>query len=194
VAEPGHEDAVRAVIEASREVTRALLDDAPGFAAEAADRIVGCYRAGGKVLLCGNGGSAADAMHLAAELLGRFKLERDALPAVSLSDNVSAVTAIGNDYDYGSIFSRQVQGLGRAGDVLVGLSTSGESENVLRAVDEANGRGMVTIGLTRAGGTSLARATDLCLEVPSRDTARVQESYMLIGHAVCELVERSLAS
>jgi D-sedoheptulose 7-phosphate isomerase len=194
VGEAGHEDAVRAVIEQSREVTRALLDDAPRFAAEAADRIVGCYRAGGKVLLCGNGGSAADAMHLAAELLGRFKLERDALPAISLSDNVSAVTAIGNDYDYGSIFSRQVRGLGVAGDVLLGLSTSGESDNVVRAVDEANGRGMVTIGLTRAGGTRLARAADLCLEVPSRDTARVQESSMLVGHAICELVERSLAS
>jgi D-sedoheptulose 7-phosphate isomerase len=194
VGEAGHEDAVRAVIEQSREVTRALLDDAPRFAAEAAGRIVGCYRAGGKVLLCGNGGSAADAMHLAAELLGRFKLERDALPAISLSDNVSAVTAIGNDYDYGSIFSRQVRGLGVAGDVLLGLSTSGESDNVVRAVDEANGRGMVTIGLTRAGGTRLARAADLCLEVPSRDTARVQESSMLVGHAICELVERSLAS
>jgi D-sedoheptulose 7-phosphate isomerase len=194
VGEAGHEDAVRAVIEQSREVTRALLDDAPRFAAEAADRIVGCYRAGGKVLLCGNGGSAADAMHLAAELLGRFKLERDALPAISLSDNVSAVTAIGNDYDYGSIFSRQVRGLGVAGDVLLGLSTSGESDNVVRAVDEANGLGMVTIGLTRAGGTRLARAADLCLEVPSHDTARVQESSMLVGHAICELVERSLAS
>lgn len=168
---------------------------------EVAGRLTDTLRDGGKALLFGNGGSAADATHLAAELVGRYKLERDALPALSLSDNVSSVTAIGNDYAYDVTFARQVQAFGREGDVAIGLSTSGRSVNVLRGLEAAAELGLHTVAITGAAGQQLSgeaphlgRTADLWLAMPTADTPRVQECTMLIGHTICELVERSLAA
>jgi D-sedoheptulose 7-phosphate isomerase len=166
--------------------------DAIAATADAAARVVGSLRAGGKVMFFGNGGSASDAGHLAAELLGRFTLQRRSLAAACLSDHTAATTAIGNDYGFDEVFSRQVAGLGRPGDVAVGLSTSGNSANVVRGLEAARDCGLVTIALTGAGGGKLAGMVDVCIRVPSEDTPRVQELCMLLGHTLCELVEVEL--
>jgi D-sedoheptulose 7-phosphate isomerase len=187
------EELVRARIEESVAVKQALLDgEHVALTQRMADVVAESLRGGGKVLFCGNGGSAADSMHLAAELVGRFKLERDALPAISLSDNQSGVTCIGNDYDFGRVFARAVEAFGREGDVLVAISTSGTSPNVIAAAETARSRGMKVVGMTGSRGDRLASLSDVCLRVPSEDTARIQEGYMLIGHTVCELVEAEL--
>ena len=159
----------------------------------AADRIAACLRDGGKVILFGNGGSAADATHIAAELVGRFLLERRALPALSLSDNASAVTAIGNDYGYEQVFARQIEALASSGDVALAISTSGRSPNVLAGVAAAQSSGLATIGLTGADGGPLRAAVDICIEVPSDATPRIQEAHMVVAHILCELVERDIA-
>ena len=156
--------------------------------------IIETLRAGGTVFFCGNGGSAADAQHLAAELLGRFELERAPLPAVALNGNSSTVTAIGNDYGFEAVFERQIRGLGRTGDLLVGLSTSGNSANVVRALQAARRIGVRTLGLTGEDGGAMAGECDLCLRVPSRNTARIQEMHIAIGHVMCELAEAALAA
>jgi D-sedoheptulose 7-phosphate isomerase len=188
-----HEDLIRQRLSDSIAVKEELKgDEYVAVAREAADKITSALQAGNKVLFCGNGGSAADSMHLAAELVGRFKLERSPLPAISLSDNVSSVTAIGNDYDYQQTFSRQVRALGRDGDVLVALSTSGGSPNVLAAVEAAHELGITTIGCTGSAGGELGSSANLALRVPSRETARIQEGYMNVLHTVCELVEMRL--
>ena len=157
-------------------------------AAEIAERL----RAGGKVLTFGNGGSAADSQHFAAELSGRFHRERAALPAMALTTDTSALTAIGNDYGYEHVFSRQVEAHGRKGDVAVGISTSGQSPNVVRALSVARERGLVTVALTGEGGGALRPLADFLIEVPHRDTARVQEVHGMVVHIVCELIEESL--
>jgi D-sedoheptulose 7-phosphate isomerase len=157
-----------------------------------ANAILHSYRASGKAIFCGNGGSAADAQHLAGEFLGRYLRDRRSLPAVALADGISTVTAIANDYGFAEIFSRQLEGIARAGDVLVAMSTSGNSENVLAAVDRAAELGLVTVGMTGAEGGSLAARCDHCLRVPSDQVPRIQEAHMLIGHALCEFVEREL--
>ena len=154
--------------------------------------VVDCLGAGGKVLFCGNGGSAADSQHLAAELVGRFKLERRALPAVALTVDTSALTAITNDYGHDAVFVRQLLGLGRAGDVLVALSTSGNSANVVAAVQAARDHGITSIGLTGASGGRMAALCDVCLRVPSDDTAHVQEMHIAVGHMLCGLVDDAL--
>lgn len=154
--------------------------------------IVSAYRVGGKVVLFGNGGSAADAQHLAGELVGRFKLERQALPAVALTTNTSVLTAMANDYGYETTFSRQVEALVNENDVVVGLSTSGNSPNVIEAIKAAKIRGAKTIGLTGGNGGQLAEEADLVIRVPSDSTPRIQEAHITIGHIVCELVEREL--
>ncbi len=159
----------------------------------AADRIVASIRDGGKLLVLGNGGSAADAQHIAAEFLGRYLLERHPLPAVALNDNTSTLTAIGNDYSFAEVFSRQVAGLGRPGDVLIAITTSGQSENVLAAVETARELGITTIGLTGGSGGRLADTVDLCITVPSASTPRIQEAHTLVAHLICELAERALA-
>ena len=183
---------IRRRIEDSVAVSRSLLEARHvEFTDKVAALVADALRAGHKVLFCGNGGSAADATHLAAELIGRYKLERSPLPALSLTDNASSMSAIGNDYGYDATFARQVRGLGHRGDVLVALSTSGGSSNVLAAVETARECGLSTVGFTGSGGR-LHELTDLCLRVPSADTARVQEAHMLVGHTVCELVERAL--
>jgi D-sedoheptulose 7-phosphate isomerase len=160
----------------------------------AAALITGSLRGGGKLLVFGNGGSAADAQHIAAEFLGRYLLERAALPAVSLSDNSSTVTAVGNDYSFDDVFARQVAGLGRPGDVALGISTSGESANVLAGVAAAQERGLRTIALTGARGGRLRDAVELCIAVPADSTPRIQEAHMLAAHLLCEIVERELAA
>ena len=149
-------------------------------------------RSGGKLMLCGNGGSAADSQHIAAELTGRFMKERRPLPAIALTTDTSALTCIGNDYSFHSIFHRQVLALGGPNDCLLAISTSGESENVIYAVEGANGIGIRTIGLLGRGGVKLAEACDQSIVVPSETTARIQEAHILIGHAICGGIEQRL--
>jgi D-sedoheptulose 7-phosphate isomerase len=148
---------------------------------------------GGRVFFVGNGGSAADSQHLAAELVGRFERERRGLPAIALTTDTAVLTSVANDYGFEHVFVRQVEALGRPGDLLVGLSTSGTSPNVLRAMECAGRLGLFRVGLTGAGGGELRRCCELWLGVPSRSTARIQEAHMLIGHIVCDLVERQAA-
>ena len=154
--------------------------------------LVQCLRDGGKILLCGNGGSAADCQHIAAELTGRFIEERPPLAAIALSTDTSALTCIGNDYSFAEVFARQVQALGRAGDCLIAISTSGNSANVLKAVAEANKVGIRTIGLSGRDGGALLLEADICIVVPSNVTARIQEAHILIGHTMCGGVELGL--
>lgn len=152
-------------------------------------RVKEALKDGHKVLFCGNGGSAADSQHLAAELIGRFKKERRSLPGIALTTDTSALTAIGNDYGFDDVFSRQVEGLGRAGDVLIGISTSGNSKNVVKAIEMARSIGMHTIGFTGEGGGKMAALCDLLFAVPSKVTARIQEMHILAGHIMCEIAE-----
>jgi D-sedoheptulose 7-phosphate isomerase len=159
---------------------------------QAAEVMIRAFRQGGKVLFCGNGGSAADAQHLAAELSGRFYTDRPPLYAEALHVNSSYLTAVANDYGYDHVFSRMVEAAGRSGDVLVAISTSGNSPSILHAAEKAAGLGMQVIGFTGATGGKLAAACDLLLNVPSTDTPRIQESHILIGHILCEIVEKSL--
>ena len=156
------------------------------------EKITECLERGNKILICGNGGSAADSQHFAAELVGRFKLERKGLPAIALTTDTSILTAIGNDYGFDQIFERQVEALGKEGDILVGISTSGNSENVIRAVKKAKEIGIHTIGLLGKSGGKLKDLVDLSLVVPSNNTPRIQECHVLIYHIVCEEVEKRL--
>ncbi len=158
----------------------------------AATMLIECLRAGGKVLLCGNGGSAGDAQHIASELVLRLKLERPAIPALALTTDTSLLTAIGNDYKYDLVFVRQVEAFGRAGDILVAISTSGESENVIKAVEFATVEGIKTLALTGAKGGRLAGKVNLAIKVPSNNVQRIQECHITIGHILCELIETAL--
>jgi len=163
-------------------------------AARAADAVTASVRAGGKLILFGNGGSAADAMHLAAEFLGRFLIDRRPLPALALADNHSALTAIGNDFGYGEVFSRQIQGLGRPGDVAWGLSTSGGSANVAAGLTAARAAGLVTVAMIGAEPGIVGAAADIVISIPSRATPRIQEAHLLLGHIVCEAVEQAIVA
>jgi D-sedoheptulose 7-phosphate isomerase len=174
-------------------VKRSLLGPALVDAiARLANEVVDAVRAGRKVMLFGNGGSAADATHIAAEFVGRFAFDRDPMPALSLSDNVSAVTAIGNDYAYDLTFARQVRALGSPGDVAIGLSTSGSSPNVLNALRVARETGILSAAFTGAKGAKMAELADVPIVIPSGSTARIQEGYMLCAHIMCEVVEQTL--
>ncbi|MGC9197071.1 MAG: D-sedoheptulose-7-phosphate isomerase [Syntrophobacteraceae bacterium] len=159
---------------------------------QAAGWVEATIRRGGKVLVCGNGGSAADAQHFAAELVGRFQRERRAWPAIALTTDTSILTAIGNDYGFNTIFSRQTEALASAGDLLVGISTSGNSENVLRAVECARSKAVRSLGLLGGEGGAIGAAVDLALTVPSKVTAHVQEAHIFILHAICLMVESSM--
>jgi len=150
-----------------------------------------CITAGNKIMLFGNGGSAADAQHIAAEFVNRFEIERRPLPAIALTTDTSVITSIGNDYHFDDIFSKQVRALGREGDVCIGISTSGNSPNVIKAVDISNEMGIHTVGLSGSGGR-LKEAADLCLCVESDTTARIQEAHALVGHILCLLTDRIL--
>jgi D-sedoheptulose 7-phosphate isomerase len=151
-------------------------------------------RRGNKLLFVGNGGSAADAQHLAAELVVRFKLDRPGLPALALTVDSSVLTAIGNDYGFDQLFARQVQALGRSGDVLIALTTSGNSSNILAAVPVAEAMGIEVVGMTGANGGMLAKITERCLKVPSDDTPRIQEAHTLLGHILCDILEQNIFS
>jgi D-sedoheptulose 7-phosphate isomerase len=180
------------MIQDSLKVQETLLDQ-DELIAQIAARLIEALRAGHKIFVCGNGGSAADAEHLAAELVGRFLVERKAYPAMALTTNTSLLTALGNDYGYDSVFVRQVEAFVEPGDVVIGITTSGNSPNVLRALERARDRGAVTIGLTGESGGKLKALADLCLCVASRHTPRIQEAHTLVIHSVCALVETALA-
>jgi D-sedoheptulose 7-phosphate isomerase len=151
--------------------------------------ITTAFKNGNKVLFCGNGGSAADAQHLAAEFSGRFYTDRDALPAEALHCNTSYMTAVANDYSYDVVYSRMIKGIGNPGDVLIGLSTSGNSKNIIEAFKTAKLKNMVTVGLTGDNGGMMKEMSDFLLNVPSSDTPRIQESHIMLGHIICQLVE-----
>jgi len=150
------------------------------------------FKNGKKMYLCGNGGSAADAQHIAAELSGRFNYDRKPLPAEALHVNTSFLTAVANDYDYTKVYSRMVEAFGGTGDILIGISTSGNSANVVNAMEAAKDQDMTTIGLTGENGGKLAKLSDVCIQVPSDNVARIQESHILIGHILCEEIEKAL--
>jgi D-sedoheptulose 7-phosphate isomerase len=187
------ETQIRARIEESARVKNALLSgEYVAQIAQIAAWIVESYQSRGKVLLFGNGGSAADAQHIAAELCGRYYLDRDPLPALALHANTSLITATANDSSFGQIFARQVQALANREDIVIAISTSGNSGNVIEGVKTARARGCKTVGLTGARGGCLKELADCCICVPSGDTPRIQEAHILIGHIVCELVEQQL--
>ncbi len=155
----------------------------------AVNEIVSCFKNGGKILIFGNGGSAADSQHLAAEFIGRFQKERRSLPAIALTTDSSILTALGNDYSFDIIFARQIEGLGKKGDVALGISTSGNSKNVIEGIQKAKELGLKTITLTGCGGGKLAPLSEINLNVASQKTARIQESHLCLYHTICELVE-----
>ena len=181
-------------LEESAQIKRAIAKSKIDEIESMAKFIVMSYKAGGKVVLFGNGGSAADAQHLAGELGGQFKLKRQAFPAIALTTNTSVLTAVANDYGYDAVFSRQIEALVNENDVVVGISTSGNSPNVVKAIEMAKMKGAKTIGLTGGNGGKLAEVADLVLIVPSDITPRIQEAHITIGHIVCELVENELAA
>jgi D-sedoheptulose 7-phosphate isomerase len=159
---------------------------------QVAKKIIDCYRNNGKVLFCGNGGSAADAQHLAAELSGRFYYDRPPLYAEALHVNTSYLTAVANDYSFDEIYSRLVKAMGRKGDILIGISTSGNSSNILKAMTIAKEKDMTTVGMTGASGGKMRELSDYLINVPSIDTPRIQESHIMIGHILCQIVESEL--
>ncbi|QNN47838.1 D-sedoheptulose 7-phosphate isomerase [Thermomonas brevis] len=160
--------------------------------AQAVTLCVDALSAGGKILFAGNGGSAADAQHWAGELVSRFYYDRPGLPAIALTTDTSILTAIGNDYGYDYTFARQVEALGREGDVFVAISTSGNSSNVVRAAEAARGRGVKVVGFTGQGGGKLAPLSDICFRIPSNETPRIQEGHEFIGHLLCALIEQAM--
>lgn len=182
---------VRHNLQNSINLKQRLLDDdvMVELVSEISDVVVECYRNGGKVFFCGNGGSAADAQHLAAELSGRYYYDRPPLFAEALHVNTSYITAVANDYSYDEIYARWITAIGQKNDVLIALSTSGNSTNVVRAIEQANRNGMKTVGFTGKTGGKMGSICDLLLAIPDTDTPRIQECHMLMGHTVCEIVE-----
>jgi D-sedoheptulose 7-phosphate isomerase len=183
---------VRDRIQRSIDVKQALLQDSAfhGLVAQVAMQIVKSLRAGGKVFFFGNGGSAADAQHLAAEFTGRYLKERRALPALALHANTSSLTAIGNDYGFDFVFARQLEALGKEGDVAIGISTSGNSANVIRAMEIAKSKSIYTVALVGASGGAMKKLANCALCIPSEETPRIQECHILTGHLICEIVEQ----
>jgi D-sedoheptulose 7-phosphate isomerase len=176
------------------EAIQALIDSKLNEIEQAGLLIVETLAAGNKILLCGNGGSAADAQHIAAELVGRYEQQRRSFPAMALTTDTSALTALSNDYGFEEVFARQVQGLAGAGDLLIGISTSGKSPNIMKAVEQAQAMKCKTIALTGFSGEPLASHCDLAVIVPSDRTSRVQEAHITIGHLWCEMVDKLLAN
>ena len=159
---------------------------------EVAKRCVALYKTGRKTILAGNGGSAADAQHIAAELVGRYGFDRASLPSLALTTDTSNLTAIGNDYGYEFIFSRQLEGMGQEGDIFIGISTSGNSKNILNAFESAKKKGIFSVALCGRDGGEMAKMADIALVVPSDATPRIQESHILIGHILCDIIEREI--
>ncbi len=189
---PAREVEVR--LQESIQTKQKVLQTLVPVIAQAADLIITSLEAGKKVLLCGNGGSAADCQHVAAELVGKLFVKRRALPAISLTTDTSNLTALANDFGYDVVFSRQLEALGQAGDVLIAISTSGNSPNVLEAVKTARTMGIRSIALSGRGGGALHKAVDLSIVVPSENTQRIQESHLTIEHILCELIEARFAN
>lgn len=181
-------------IEGTRRIMAAMLEDISLLVSVegAVAACVKCLRSGGKILLAGNGGSAADAQHIAAEFVSRFAFDRPGLAAVSLTTDTSILTAVGNDYGYETVFCRQILALGRVGDVFIGYSTSGRSPNVLRAFESARQAGLICVGLTGNRGGPMRGLCDYLLEAPSPDTPKIQEGHSVLGHVLCGLVEREM--
>ena len=184
---------IKNIIKASIDTKQQILQDAAlvSEVEKVAMVVTEAFRKGNKVLLCGNGGSAADAQHIAAEFSGRFYSDRDPVPSEALHCNTSYLTAVGNDYGFEYVYSRIVKGMGKSGDILIGLSTSGNSVNIINAIEQAKKIGMITVGFTGKGG----KMKDLCdhiINVPSTDTPRIQEAHIMVGHVVCQLVEEQL--
>jgi D-sedoheptulose 7-phosphate isomerase len=186
-------DLVRERLAAAISITQQMASGSySDKAVDIARVMITALRSGNKVIFFGNGGSAQDAGHLAAELMGRFAFDRPGLSAMSLADATAAVTAIGNDYSYDEVYARQVRAAGRPGDVAVGLTTSGNSQNVVRALETAARAGMITVAITGEGGGKAGAAADMSLQVPTTDTARAQEACLHLGHVICEMVEAAL--
>jgi D-sedoheptulose 7-phosphate isomerase len=182
---------IKKIIQASIETKQQLLADNKiiDIINDVVDIVVKAFKNGNRIYFCGNGGSAADAQHLAAEFSGRFYIDRKALPAEALHCNTSYLTAVANDYSYDAIYSRIIDGIGEEGDVLIGLSTSGNSKNIVNAFEKAKEKKLVTVGFTGSTGGKMRSCSDHLINVPSNDTPRIQESHILVGHIICQLVE-----
>lgn len=178
----------------TRKIIDALIEDSgtEKNINDASELIITSYRMGGKLLLAGNGGSAADAQHIAGEMVSKFAFDRPGLSAIALTTDTSVITAIGNDYGYEFLFARQIQALGRPGDVFIGYSTSGKSQNILKAFEEAKSRGLKTIGLTGNNSGEFTKLCDLAIEIPSGDTPKIQEAHLIVGHIICLIVESKI--
>ncbi len=186
------EKTVRDIFAESIAVKQATLKENVGAIAKAAEAVLTAFKGGHKIFFFGNGGSAADSQHIAAEFIGRFQKERKSWPAIALTTDTSILTALGNDYNFDIIFARQLEGLGQKGDVVFAISTSGNSKNVLAGVKQARAMGMIIIGVTGGTGGALASACDIVIVAASSKTARIQETHLCVFHAICEIVENTL--
>lgn len=187
------EQIIKEILE-SKAVIDAMLEDEQLMhqIEKIAFECIQCINRGGKILLAGNGGSAADAQHIAAEFVSRFAFDRLGLPAIALTTDTSILTAIGNDYGYENLFSRQIQAIGQKGDVFIGYSTSGKSPNIIKALNEARNTGLITVGLTGSNTGEMSNLSDHLLEIPSKSTPKIQEGHLIVGHLICGLVENSI--
>ena len=186
------EDRIVKIFKESSQIKDVFIGENLDVIVAVVEAITAALKAGNKILLFGNGGSAADAQHLAAEFINRFIIERPPLPAIALSTDTSVITSIGNDYDFSEIFSKQIRAIGQAGDIAWGISTSGSSPNVIKAIEAAKKIGMVTIGLTGKDGGEIAKIVDYSLNVSSSSTPRVQEVHITVGHVICEMIDFKL--
>jgi len=186
-------DKIKDILLASIQVKEEIMHNDIAKIIEITEMIIDCMKKNGKILLFGNGGSASDSQHIAAEFVGRFKKDRMALPAIALTTNTSILTSIANDYGYSEVFVKQVEALGRANDIAIGISTSGKAKNVLAGIKQAKKMGLKTIALTGCDGGELARSADVAITVPSSVTARIQEAHITLGHIICELVEQAVS-
>jgi len=186
-------DTIRKQLLESAEIKRTLADTQADRILQLAEAVIRTLESGGKIFFCGNGGSAADSQHLAAELLGRYKRDRKGLPAMALSTDTSVLTSVGNDFGFEAVFSRQVEALGKAGDLLIGISTSGKSTNVMQALKKARDMGLTTVAFLGKAITAMDSLADIAIHVPSPETARIQEGHITIGHIVCVIVESRFA-
>ncbi len=179
---------------ASYETKKKILENSAliDIIEDVATRCVDVYKKGHKTILAGNGGSAADAQHIAAELVGRYGFDRPSLPSLALTTDTSNLTAIGNDYGYDKVFSRQLEGMGQEGDLFIGISTSGNSANIITAFESAKAKGITTVALTGRDGGKMAQMADIAIVIPSNDTPRIQESHILIGHILCDIIEKEI--
>jgi D-sedoheptulose 7-phosphate isomerase len=185
---------IESQILASYETKKKILEDAAliGIIEDVAIKCVNVYKNNHKTILAGNGGSAADAQHIAAELVGRYGFDRPSLPSLALTTDTSNLTAIGNDYGYDKVFSRQLEGMGQEGDLFIGISTSGNSVNIINAFLSAKAKGITTVALTGRDGGKMAQMADIAIIIPSNDTPRIQESHILIGHILCDIIEKEI--